>query len=118
MHTKHPLSRTLFNVFFVIITGDKGENMKLSEIYRMDIYSDSGQYLGEVQDIIVDLEKGEVSRLLMVPMKSVKTDMRRTLMQKSVLYKSVKNVVDVVLVSAPSVTGQETSKEEVSDLTK
>jgi sporulation protein YlmC with PRC-barrel domain len=92
--------------------------MKLSEIYRMDIYSDSGQYLGEVQDIIVDLEKGEVSRLLMQPLKGMKGDMRRALMQKSVLYKSVKNVGDVVLVSSPSVTGQETSKEEVSDLTK
>jgi sporulation protein YlmC with PRC-barrel domain len=92
--------------------------MKLSEIYRMDIYSDSGQYLGEVQDIIVDLEKGEVSRILMQPLKGMKGDMRRALMQKSVLYKSVKNVGDVVLVSSPSVTGQETSKEEVSDLTK
>ncbi len=92
--------------------------MKLSEIYRMDIYSDSGQYLGEVQDIIVDLEKGEVSRLLMIPMKSVKSDVRRTLMQKSVMYKSVKNIGDVVLVSAPSVTGQETTKEEVNDLSR
>ncbi|MCL5239270.1 MAG: PRC-barrel domain-containing protein [Candidatus Marsarchaeota archaeon] len=92
--------------------------MKLSEIYRMDIYSDSGQYLGEVQDIIVDLEKGEVSRLLMIPMKGMKGDMRRTLMQKSVLYKSVKNVGDVVLVSAPSANGQETTKEEVNDLSK
>lgn len=84
----------------------------------MDIYSDSGQYLGEVQDIIVDLEKGEVSRLLMIPMKGMKGDMRRTLMQKSVLYKSVKNVGDVVLVSAPSANGQETTKEEVNDLSK
>ena len=92
--------------------------MKLSEIYRMDIYSDSGQYLDEVQDIIVDLEKGEVSRLLMMPLKGMKGDMRRTLMQKSVLYKSVKNIGDVVLVSSPPVSGQETSKEEVSDLTR
>lgn len=92
--------------------------MKLSEIYRMDIYSDSGQYLGEVQDIIVDLEKGEVSRLLMMPMKNVKGDVKRTLMQKSVLYKSVKNVGDVVLVSAPSGAMPETSKEEVNDLSR
>jgi sporulation protein YlmC with PRC-barrel domain len=100
-----------------LIAGDKGETMKLSEIYRMDIYSDSGQYLGEVQDIIVDLEKGEVSRLLMMPMKSVKGDVRRTLMQKSVLYKSVKNVGDVVLVSAPGAM-PETTKEEVNDLSR
>ena len=92
--------------------------MKMSEIYRMDIYSDSGQYLGEVQDMIIDLEKGEISRLLMLPMKTMKGDMRKMLMSKSVLYKSVKNVGDVVLVSSPSVSGQETSKEEVNDLSR
>ncbi len=39
--------------------------MRISEIYNMDVYGDNGQYLGEVRDAIVDLEKGEVSRLLM-----------------------------------------------------
>ncbi|MDE1850721.1 MAG: PRC-barrel domain-containing protein, partial [Candidatus Micrarchaeota archaeon] len=44
--------------------------MKISDIYHMDIYSDSGQYLGDVQDVIVDLERGELSRLLTVPWKN------------------------------------------------
>ena len=39
--------------------------MRISEIYNMDVYGDNGQYLGEIRDAIVDLEKGEVSRLLM-----------------------------------------------------
>ena len=84
---------------------------------RMDIYSDAGQYLGEVQDIIIDLEKGEVSRLLMVPWKTEKGDVRTILRQKSILYKSVKNVGDVVLVSAPSMP-QEATKEETADLSR
>jgi sporulation protein YlmC with PRC-barrel domain len=67
--------------------------------------------------VILDLEKGEVSRLLMMPMKGMRGDVKKMLMQKSVLYKSVKNVGDVVLVSAPSRV-QETSKEEVSDLSR
>ncbi|MGC8547908.1 MAG: PRC-barrel domain-containing protein [Candidatus Micrarchaeia archaeon] len=92
--------------------------MLLSELLRMDIYSDSGQYLGEVQDIILDLEKGEVSRLLMVPWKTAKEDVRTILRSKSVLYKSVKNVGDVVLVSAPAIAGQEATKEEAADLTR
>lgn len=74
--------------------------MKISEIYSMDIYSDNGQYLGEVRDAIIDLERGEVSRLLMQEWKSSdKTEVRRILQQKSVLFKNVKNVGDVVLVS-------------------
>ncbi len=92
--------------------------MKLSEIYRMDIYSDAGQYLGEVQDVIIDLEKGEVSRLLMIPWKSAKGDTRNLLKSKSVLYRNVKNVSDVVLVSSPVGTPPEARKEEVDDLSR
>jgi sporulation protein YlmC with PRC-barrel domain len=92
--------------------------MKLSELYRMDVYSDAGQYLGEVQDVIVDLEKGEISRLLMIPWKTAKGDVKTTLRQKSILYKSVKNVEDVVLVSAPNVAVDNTTKDEVNDLSR
>ena len=92
--------------------------MKLSEIYRMDIYSDAGQYLGEVQDVIVDLEKGELSRLLMVPWKTAKGDTKSVLKNKSILYKNVKNISDVVLVASPLITTQEAKKEEVNDLMK
>ncbi len=74
--------------------------MKISEIYGMDIYSDNGQYLGEVRDAIVDLERGEISRLLMLEWKnSDKNEVRKILQQKSVLFKNVKNVGDVVLVA-------------------
>lgn len=95
--------------------------MRVSEIYRMDIYSDGGQYLGEVQDVIIDLEKGEVSRLLMVPWKNIKGDTRSALRTKSILYKSVKNVSDVVLVSGnPSTAsaGADAGREEVDDLSR
>lgn len=93
--------------------------MKVSELYRMDIYSDAGQYLGEVQDVILNLEKGEIGRLLMVPMGSAKGDVKSLLKQKSILYKSVNNVGDVVLVSSPSPAGAgETPKEEADELSR
>ncbi len=94
--------------------------MKISEIYRMDVYSDSGQYLGDVQDVVIDLEKGEISRLLMTPWKSVKGgDASGLLKRKSILYKSVKNIGDVVLVSTPSGTKEESaSREEINDLSR
>ena len=91
--------------------------MKLSEIYHMDIYSDNGQFLGEVQDIIINLENGEVSRLLTAPLKSAKSNMR-ALLKQSVLYKNVKNVGDVVLVSAPAPGMPEASKEELNELSR
>lgn len=90
--------------------------MKLSEIYRMDIYSDAGQYLGEVQDIIIDLERGELSRLLMVPWKTAKGDSKLVLKNKSILYKNVKNVGDVVLVGSASQNANDATREEQEDL--
>ncbi|MEM0149888.1 MAG: PRC-barrel domain-containing protein [Candidatus Micrarchaeaceae archaeon] len=74
--------------------------MKISEIYNMDIYSDGGQYLGEVRDAIIDLERGEVSRLLMEEWhNSGKDEVKRLLQQKSIIFKNIKSIEDVVLVS-------------------
>jgi sporulation protein YlmC with PRC-barrel domain len=93
--------------------------VKISEIYNMDIYSDNGQYLGEVRDAIVDLEKGEVSRLLMEEWRSSEEDeIRKMLQQKSILFKNIKNIGDVVLVSAGIRQQHQESSDssEVSDL--
>ncbi len=95
--------------------------MKLTDIYNMDIYSDAGSRLGEVQDLILDLEKGEVSRLLLTKWKNVRGDVKGALKAKSILYKNVKNVGDVVLISAPtptSIPGEPATKEEVNDLSR
>ncbi len=99
---------------------DNGGDMKISDIYHMDIYTDGGQYLGDVQDLILDLEKGEVSRILTTSWKSARGgDIKTVLKQKSILYKNVKNVGDVVLVAAPVVGQQESaSKEEVTELSR
>ena len=93
--------------------------MKVSDIYSMDIYSDNGQYLGEVKDAIIDLERGEVSRLLMEEWKSTgEEEVRKLLQQKSILFKNIKNIGDVVLVSAVgNAKGIIGSSAEVSDLT-
>ena len=65
--------------------------VKVSKIYGMDIYTDGGKFLGRVQEILLDLEKGEVVRLTMEPLNSVsKDEAKRILRDKSVLYKSVK----------------------------
>ncbi len=82
--------------------------MKVSEIYNMDIYSDAGQYLGEVKDAIVDLQTGEVSRLLMEEWRNSSEDeVRKLLQHKSVLFRNVKNIGDVVLVSSAKTANQQ-----------
>ena len=79
--------------------------LKVSKIYGMDIYTDGGRFLGRVQEILLDLEKGEVIRLTMEPLNSVsKDEAKRILRDKSVLYKSVKSVEDVVVVTKGAVS--------------
>ncbi len=75
-------------------------SMRMSRLYGMDIYTDSGKFLGKVQDIIVDLEKGEIVRVTMEPISfRTKDDAKRILGEASILYKNVRSVEDVVVVS-------------------
>jgi sporulation protein YlmC with PRC-barrel domain len=81
---------------------------KLSRLYGMDIFTDSGKFIGNAQDFIVDLESGEVSRILIEPLPSGKDDAKKALREKSILYKNVKSVEDVIVVSkGPTVPGKE-----------
>ncbi|MGI0100946.1 MAG: PRC-barrel domain-containing protein [Candidatus Micrarchaeaceae archaeon] len=93
--------------------------MRISEIYNMDVYADNGQYLGEVLDAIVDLERGEVSRLLMEEMRNIdRIEMRKMLQNKSVLFKNVRNIGDVVLVAAQNPGQQQADANAAPDMSE
>ena len=84
--------------------------MRITEIYNLDIYSDAGQFLGEVRDAVIDLESGSVSRLLMEEWRNAdRVEAKRMLEGKSILFKNIRNIGDVVLVSA---TGQQHAPQE------
>lgn len=72
---------------------------KLSRLYGMDIFTDSGKFIGNAQDFIIDLESGEVSRILIEQLPSNKEEAKRALRDKSILYSNVKSVEDVIVVS-------------------
>ena len=75
---------------------------RLSELYGLTIYTNKGQYVGRVEDIIVNIEKGEVMCLTLKSFKSVREggeEIRRVLKEESVSYDDVVEVGDIVLVS-------------------
>ncbi len=72
---------------------------KLSRLYGMEIFTDAGKFLGNIQDFILDFETGEVLRILTEPMPRDKEDVKKMLREKSIMYKSVKSVEDVVVVA-------------------
>ncbi|VVB55396.1 PRC-barrel domain protein [uncultured archaeon] len=74
---------------------------RLSELYGMDIYSAKGAYLGKTEDIILNLEKGEVMRLSLRPFKGgvlPGDEVKKILQYESIAYSDVIEVGDIVLV--------------------
>ncbi|MEM3543450.1 MAG: PRC-barrel domain-containing protein [Candidatus Micrarchaeia archaeon] len=97
-------------------------SIRLSKLYGMDIFSDAGKYLGKVYDIIVDVEKGEVVRLTLESIHTAsREDAQRIIKEKTVLYKNVRSLEDVIVVSKGAsqmqysyTLSQSTSKEDES----
>jgi sporulation protein YlmC with PRC-barrel domain len=80
---------------------------KLSRMYGMDIFTDSGKFLGNAQDFIVDVESGEVSRILIEQLPTSKDDAKKTIREKSILYSNVKSVEDVIVVTKGLASAEE-----------
>ncbi len=74
-------------------------SMRLSKLYGMEIFTDGGKFVGAVQEIIVNLENGEVERILLEPLPGGRDAAKDALRNKSILYKNVKSVEDVIVVS-------------------
>ena len=73
--------------------------VKLSSMYGMDIYTGDGGYVGKVNDMILNLEKGEVVRVTTEPLRTLtKMEASQVLKSKSVLYKRVNSVGDIMIV--------------------
>ncbi len=75
-------------------------SIRMSRLYGMDIFSDGGKYLGKVFDIIVDVEKGDVVRVTLEAIHAAsREEAQRIIKEKTILYKNVKSVEDVIVVS-------------------
>lgn len=81
---------------------------RVSELIGMDIFNDRGQFVGKIYDIIIDLQKGEVVRLAVEPISAAsKEDARRLFKEKTILYKNVRAVERIVLVTSTPVMEEE-----------
>lgn len=91
--------RKFFNISHCINIKVTSMGTKLSSLYGMDIFTDSGKFVGNAQDFILDFETGEVSRILLQQLPTSKDDAKKALRDLSVLYKNVKSVDDVFVVT-------------------
>ncbi len=86
--------------------------IKVSTLMGMDVFTDTARQIGKVYDIIIDLQKGEVVRLTLEPIKVAnKDDAKRIFKEKTILYKSVKAVDRIVIVSSTQPLDEEPMEE-------
>lgn len=76
--------------------------MKVSEYYGLDMYSDRGKYIGEVDEVMLDTEKGEIAGLVFE---------KQGEKYKAVPYPSVMAVGDVVIAKSQEEGPPETKTE-------
>jgi len=76
-------------------------SVKISELYGAEVYTTRAKHLGKVEDIILNLQKGEIMRLTLSPLKSgflSKSKVEEILKQNSIPYSDVEEVGDIILV--------------------
>lgn len=90
--------------------------MKLSELFGRDIFTQNGDYKGKVYDIVVNLESGVLETITTAPLKvKTKQEAKKIISDKSIPYKTVIAVKDIIIVSPRPVRGEtkiQTHKEE------
>ncbi len=86
---------------------------RLSQFAGMNVYTDNASYLGKVFDIIIDLQKGEVIRLTLEPIKATsKEEAKKIFREKTILYSSVKAADKIIIVTQSAQEEAEEEKEE------
>ncbi len=76
-------------------------SIKISELYGTEIYTSKAKHIGKVEDIILNLQKGEIMRITLAPLKSgflSKSKVEEILKENSISYQDVEEVGDIVLV--------------------
>jgi sporulation protein YlmC with PRC-barrel domain len=74
--------------------------MYVSELYGKKIITNTGHWIGEVGEVVLDLEGGAVSHLLIGKFdRSKPKEMMRELFKNSVEFKKVKKISETIVVS-------------------
>ncbi|GEM_PF-504635 len=82
---------------------------RLSEFYGLDVYSLRGEYVGKVEDVVLNLEKGMVMSLCLKPLRGMSpgsTDVKKVLREESISYTDVSAVNEVVLIKNKPMRGR------------
>ncbi|MBN2250466.1 MAG: PRC-barrel domain-containing protein [Candidatus Altiarchaeota archaeon] len=73
---------------------------RVSQLYGMDIYTEKAEYVGKVEDVILNLENAEVMRLSLKSFRAhtlPSDDVRKIIQEESVGYNDIIRVGDIII---------------------
>ncbi|RLI95064.1 MAG: hypothetical protein DRO92_02235 [Candidatus Altiarchaeales archaeon] len=73
---------------------------RLSELYGMDIFTEKAEHVGRVEDVIVNLEKGEIMQLSLrsfKPKSIAGLDVRKILQEESISFEEIVRIGDIII---------------------
>lgn len=75
--------------------------ISVADLYGKKIITSTGSILGEVKEVVLNMDSGEVSHLLLTKIENLakSEDMRDSLLKNSILYRRVKSVSQTIIVS-------------------
>jgi sporulation protein YlmC with PRC-barrel domain len=90
--------------------------IRLSELFGKDLYTENGDYKGKIYDIVVNLETGKLETITTEPLKvKTKQEAKKIIVEKSIPYKNVLAVKDIIIVgNKPSREKNEEKQEKAS----
>ena len=72
---------------------------RISKLFGLDIYSTNAEYKGKLFDLVINLEKGRIETITTEPLKfRSKQEAKRVITEKSIPYRNVRSMKDILLV--------------------
>src|SRR3989338_5460792 len=82
--------------------------LRLSKLFGMDIYTADAEYKGKVFDLVINLEKGRIETITTEPLRvKSKLEAKKIISEKSIPYRSVRAVKDIILTSPSKLMTEE-----------
>lgn len=75
-------------------------SMRVSQLYGRDIFTEKAEYVGKVEDVILNLDEGEVMRLTLRSFKGDQLhpdEVRKVITEESIGFNEVVRVGDIVI---------------------
>lgn len=92
----------ILHLTLININLKKGSKMskRLSQLYGTNIYTEKAEFVGRVEDVILNIDKGEVMRLCLKSFKGKglpSEEVKKILQEESIGYNEVSKVGDIIL---------------------